>query len=170
MKNEVLSKQLKATVREMNQAMDQVKRCNIRITEITELLLSGGESVKSEKDFTKYKVADLPAQGKGRTAYAIVKTAVGKNPQMTSQELISMFPPELAMNRKAFKVVVPLQEAKRVNSDQGRNRYFTKPEDVIVLSDGGKYAVSTQWNKTNIGEMLEKARVLQIPIRKVNSR
>ncbi len=100
------------------------------------------------KDFTKYTF-NGQKYGKSRLVLAIIKEYVNQNQNISFTELNQVFPYKL---NKHWPPVRPLD-----NPQVKKPRYYTNEEDQIVLSDGTRIAVCTQWGIDTIENFIDYA-------------
>ena len=115
------------------------------------------EAVRGKKDVTKYSFKEHKNLGKGKLVVTVVKDYVESNPDISFDDLVKVFPPELRSVYGVFAKVEEIEEKHRV-------RYFMKDEDVIALSDS-KVAVCNQWGISNIDPFLECCKTLGLEIK-----
>lgn len=106
-----------------------------------------------KRDTTKYMV-NGNVYLKNRLVLAIVRDYAAKHPEITRQTLKTVFDKTL----QGSIGVVENAEVAEQRADY-TVRFFTKPEEVITLSDGKMY-VCTQWGILNIPRFLTRARQL----------
>lgn len=112
----------------------------------------------SRKNFDKYVFND-EEYGKGRLVLAVIQKFVQDNSPITFAKLKSYFPDQLL---RSWGVFVTLEEAEEKNSS-GHKRYFSKPDELIQLSDS-VIAVSSQWGAANMQPILDQFKKLGIKI------
>ena len=90
--------------------------------------------------------------GKNQLAYAIDSSYVKQHPKTTFEEIERIFPPKL---QGSFGVVRTLDYIK----EKGYNghRYFDKPDEILKSGNGISFAVSTQWGKDNLPNIMDVA-------------
>jgi hypothetical protein len=129
---------------------------------ITDATLTGGLTMevqptkKTKRDFTSYRF-DGDVLGKGRLALAIVKRYVADHPGTTAATLKQAFPDSLqaASPIQYSKVQVVVAKLHEI-PDAERKRFFLSDGEVIALADG-EVAVSREWNRVNILNLIERA-------------
>ena len=91
---------------------------------------------------------------------AIIKKTVEINKGITLDKLNELFPAMLYKAKSHRKLIINKNELK--TSDEMK-RYFTAPEEIIVLDDGTEAVVWTQWGIDNIKNVIKKAEELGLP-------
>ncbi len=111
-----------------------------------------GNQKKKTYDLTHYSLDGGPMLGKNQLAYAIVSSYIKQHPETTFEEIEHIFPPQL---QGSFGVVRTLDYIK----EKGYNghRYFDKPNEILKSGNGISFAVSTQWGKDNLPNILDVA-------------
>lgn len=110
------------------------------------------------KNNAQFMVNGVPVGGKCPTVRYVIETYVKNNPGITFEQLQKVFPNEAA--RPGFgKVVRRLEDVKE--NEWGGHRFNKHP---IILSDGQKVVVSTQWEPQNIKNFIRAATVLGFDI------
>jgi len=107
----------------------------------------------STRDNTKYSVNGEGEYGKGPLVRAVLELHLKKNPATTFKQLKELFPDTLM---KRFGVFEEISKAKEISGK--RDRYFTKPEQVIKLGDKKQVVVCSQWTSTLIVPFIEAAK------------
>lgn len=115
----------------------------------------------SKRDYSKYKVDGVDgALPKNRMVLTVVHKYKNEHPGITFDELLSIFPDKL---QGSFGVI------KRENERRGNGpirRYFDNDGEIIVLDDGTKVYVSSEWGKGNIDVFIAAARAHGIEVKK----
>ena len=121
----------------------------------------GAEGTYNGKDTTKYMM-DGRRYGKNRLALAIVQKYVSLHPEVSAQQLMTVFDKSL---QGSLGVIRTVKDAKNAYVDSER-RFFMQPDEVIqtVTED---CVVCTQWGAFNIDFMVTRARELGFQITKV---
>lgn len=114
------------------------------------------KNISRNFDRTKYKFDDK-TYGKGRLVLAILKKYIQNNPNVTYSELSKIFPSNLQGSKGVFSTVT---DANKIYEETGHKRHFLDQEDLIILNDNIKIAISSQWGIGNIKNMLKKAKEL----------
>ena len=122
-----------------------------------EYLITEHVSNFSIKDYSKYRVEAIGPLGKGRTVLEAIRTYVKKHSNISFSKLESKFPPELRGTNKRWGCISSFRDAKELADRTNRARHFLDNEDVIVLGDGTRVAVSSQWGIGNIGAFIKQA-------------
>ena len=116
------------------------------------------QNFSGAKDSSQYSVNGVPSGGKGPTTYAAVKQYANTHSGITFGELQAAFPDYMA--KPGFgKMIRRFEEVG--NNEWGGHRFNKHP---ILLSDGTKVAVSTQWTPHNMRSFIEGAKKLGIDI------
>ena len=108
----------------------------------------------SKRDTTRY-LFEGNVYLKNRLVLAVVKAYVAKNPSITRQQLKQVFDKTL---QGSIGVVENAELAVTIRSDY-QVRFFTRPDEVIHLSDGDMF-VCTQWGILNIPNLIKRAEQL----------
>lgn len=99
-------------------------------------------------------------------ALSIVKRWHALYPQATAKELLEAFPPLLQIRSKMprpgtkYGVVVPYSEGYEIflQSPTGKRRHFLNSDNILILADGDKYVVSSEWwsraDRDNISQLI----------------
>ena len=126
-----------------------------------------GHRLDSQRDYTKY-LFDGHALGKARLVLALVNRYVGDHAQTTFSSLRQAFPDSLqALSPIQFsstQIVVAKVHDLTVSE---MRRFFVGPGETIQLLDG-EVAVSREWNRFNIKNVLQHVRQFgyePVPIR-----
>lgn len=119
------------------------------------------ESSYGNKDTTKYMM-DGKRYGKNRLALAIVQKYVSLHPNISAQQLMSIFDKSL---QGSLGVVRTFEDAKRSYSNSER-RFFMQPNEIIRTSTED-CVVCTQWGAFNIDFLVTRAHELGFSITKV---
>ena len=107
---------------------------------------------KRTYDSTHYSLNGGPKLGKNRFAYAVVSTYLKQHPETTFVELERVFPPQV---QGTYGVVRTMKYIKEKNYDG--HRFFDKPDKILTSGDGVSFAVSTQWGKGNLPNIIDIA-------------
>lgn len=100
---------------------------------------------KSGRDNTQFSFNGSKFYGKGRFVLEVIRHYVKEHPHTTYDDLRKQFPDEL--HSKSLGVVrleTDIRKEITLRPDRKR-RYFLKPDEIIVLSDGTKVVVNNQW-------------------------
>lgn len=110
------------------------------------------------KNNAQFTINGVPVGGKCPAVRYVIETYVKNNPGITFEQLKKAFPDEAA--KPGFgKVVRRFEDVKE--NEWGRHRFNKHP---IVLFDGQRVAVSTQWEPQNIKNFIKFAAVLGFDI------
>ncbi len=107
----------------------------------------------SDTTSTGYSLNGSPRLNTNRLAYAIVKLYLEQHPGISYNELEHIFPPQLQGSPGTIRTLKYIQEKKY----KGR-RFFDRPDEILVCGDRVTFAVSTQWSKNNINNIIEVAK------------
>ena len=113
------------------------------------------------KDTTKY-IMDGKRYGKNRLALAIVQKYVRTHPNISAQQLISVFDKSL---QGSLGVVRTYKDAKSAYADSER-RFFMQPNEIIHTTTDD-CVVCTQWGAFNIDYLIARAEELGFVISRV---
>lgn len=125
---------------------------------------------KCAKNFQKYSLDGQGSLGKGRLVLAVVKKYVAEHHNVKYGELRRIFPARLRgiKSETSFWGCVNLKDdAVRLYHDTGRGRYFIGEDETIVLEDGTKVVVTSQWGADNIDVFISEATKLGFKIEKI---
>ena len=138
-------------------------------TDDNEYLMTTVISNFSAKDYQKYLVDGKGPFGKGRMVLAVIKEFVSRNSNISYDELISdeKFPIALRGTKGKWGCVSLLDDAKNLAERTQHKRHFLDAEDVIMLKDGFRVVVSSQWGIGNIDAFIKKATKLGVKVEKV---
>ena len=120
--------------------------------------VSNNRATSYEQDRTKYSFNGGPAMPKRRCVLKVVQEYVKDHPGITFDKLQTVFPDSYAGG--GYYVVGRYETIKNKYDsivEFGR-RYFIEDEDVIVLSDGTKVVVTSQWGAVRFETFLGLAR------------
>ena len=110
----------------------------------------------THRDFGRYRFQGVD-RPKSRTALAIAQQLVSdKNP--TLPELKTML--DGSIGRSSFEVILELSAAKRINSKDGKKRYFVKDEQQMKLNDGKIAVMTNQIGSENMKAFVKVAKSL----------
>lgn len=112
-----------------------------------------------QKDLTKY-LFNGAILGKGKLVLAVVREYVRLHTGVTSGKLLTAFPKDLQV--RGLGVFAQKEVAQEIYDRTGYKRYYIN-EDLIELKDC-TIAVCSQWGKTNIGNFLAQAELLDFDI------
>jgi len=112
------------------------------------------KSPKDTSDATsiRYSLNGGPLLNTNKLAYSIVKLYLEQHPGISFNELEQIFPPQL-QGSGTIRTLKYIQEKQY----KGR-RFFDRPDEILVCGDSITFAVSTQWSKNNIGNIIEVAK------------
>ena len=112
---------------------------------------------EGKRDTTRY-MFENNVYLKNRLVLAVIHAYVRDNPNITREELKTVFPKSL----QGSIGVVEFAEIARLRSDY-TVRFFTKEEEIVHLDDGDMY-VCTQWGILNISNIIKCATQLDYNI------
>lgn len=112
-----------------------------------------GPSLKktSIKNYVKYEF-EGNNYGKGKLVLALLKSYIASNVGINILEIQKAFPKKL---HGKFNVVDEIKGA--VSKSEKQRRFFLDPNQIIVLGDGTKVAVCSQWGANNINNVIDHA-------------
>lgn len=111
------------------------------------------QTVTKRRDTTKYIFNDYQF-GKSKLVLAVVKKYIESNPEVTYENLLTIFPKSLQGSTGVFSELEATQEKFK---DSNHKRHFM--QDVICLKDC-EIVVSTEWGIGNINKFIEKTEEL----------
>jgi len=118
-----------------------------------------------DKDYSKYNLDGKFVGGKGQLVLAVVKAYVKKHPNITMKEINDVFRGLLS---EKLGFVDTYDNAKtKFRGQKKEKRHFLKYP--IILSNGQKIVVSTEWGKSNIPNFITRATELGFTITKKES-
>jgi len=119
---------------------------------------TGTKTFSYEQDRTKYSFNGGPALPKRRCALKIVQEYVKDHPNITFEELQKVFPDSYAGG--GYYVVGKYEtiKFKYDTMSEFARRYFIEDDDIIVLADGTKVVVTSQWGATRFETFLSLAK------------
>ena len=109
-------------------------------------------AVKGKKDYSKYTFKGTQ-YGKGRLVQAVVKDYVQTNPDISFEELLLVFPHELAGQKYGIFDKIEVAEKYFIDSGSKYKIFYMNSEDLITLADA-KIVVCSQWGKSNLDPFL----------------
>lgn len=118
----------------------------------------GSKSDSYELDRTKYSFNGGPALPKRRCVLKVVQEYVKDHPTITFEELQRVFPDSYAGG--GYYVVGKYETIKRKYDTMSEfaRRYFIEEDDLIVLADGTRVVVTSQWGATRFETFLGLAK------------
>ncbi len=144
------------------------KKINMLSMQMSRLILKGDVSPtishyekSAKKDTTKY-LFEGKLYCKRRIAYLCVKKFVTENHVNKYEDAVRVFPDYL---QGSLGVIKSVEEANRYSN--AHRRYYFSDSDILCF-DGKPYVVSSQWEKKNIGRILQVAANLGYEIESVN--
>jgi len=119
-------------------------------------------AVKGKKDYSKYTFKGTQ-YGKGRLVQAVVKDYVQTNPGISFEDLLLVFPHELARHKYGVFDRTEVAEKYFIDSGSKYKRFYMNEGDIITLSDA-KIVVCSQFGKDNMDPFLEACKKLELEI------
>lgn len=101
-------------------------------------------------------------KAQNRTALGIAHSYVVMYPHATLEDLRKAFPDSLNPDCGVKSLFLPVSEAESFNDKI--SLYFTKPDEVITLSDGTKVAIAQVWSKPSFNRMVEQGKLYDIEV------
>lgn len=101
-------------------------------------------------------------KAQNRTALGIAHSYVVMYPHATLEDLRKAFPDSLNPDCGVKNLFLPVSEAESFNDKI--SLYFTKPDEVITLSDGTKVAIAQVWSKPSFNRMVEQGKLYDIEV------
>ncbi len=101
-------------------------------------------------------------KAQNRTALGIAHSYVVMYPHATLEDLRKAFPDSLNPDCGVKSLFLPVSEAESFNDKI--SLYFTKPDEVITLSDGTKVAIAQVWSKPSFNRMVEQGKLYEIEV------
>ena len=103
-------------------------------------------AVKGKKDYSKYTFKGTQ-YGKGRLVQAVVKDYVQANPGISFEELLLVFPHELARHKFGVFDKVEVAEKYFIDSGSKYKRFYMNEGDVITLSGRKNCCLQSIWER-----------------------
>lgn len=124
----------------------------------TDTILVNSKVSSYEQDRTKYSFNGGPALPKRRCVLKVVQEYVKDHPGITFEELQRVFPDSYAGG--GYYVVGKYETIQRKydSISEFARRYFIEEDDVIVLADGTRVVVTSQWGATRFETFLGLAK------------
>ena len=124
----------------------------------TDTILVNSKVSSYEQDRTKYSFNGGPALPKMRCVLKVVQEYVKDHPGLTFEELQRVFPDSYAGG--GYYVVGKYETIQRKydSISEFARRYFIEEDDVIVLADGTRVVVTSQWGATRFETFLGLAK------------
>lgn len=123
---------------------------------------------KATRDYTKYFVNQSNPLTKNRLVLEVIKSYLKANPELTFDELSSIFSWKIQGNQKLGIVI--LYDHARLIMENDRPRHFLDDNDLLRLKCGQVVSVCNQWGKDNIEGFLKIARDLGFEIQEIKSK
>lgn len=152
--------------------IDRVSRLESEVTLLKQMLsqeendfeyIDKEDSILSSttRDTTKY-ILDGKRYGKNRLVLAVVRKYIESHPDISASQLMSVFDQSL---QGSLGVIRTLNDVKNSYVDYER-RFFCKPTEIIHTTTED-CVVCTQWGKFNIGNLIARAKHLNIAIEEI---
>lgn len=139
------------------------KKVEAKVEKIEDKVWTNNPNQHKPIDRTKYQFAG-DEHGKGRLVFAAVKEWLKRHPNSTMEQLRNAFPDHLY---KKYGVVQTDKHVKDLGLTQ--RRFFDKrEEDTIVLKDGTKVLVCSDWGTGNMDPIFEQMRFLKMEYKVIN--
>ena len=119
-------------------------------------------AVKGKKDYSKYTFKGTQ-YGKGRLVQAVVKDYAQTNPGISFEDLLLVFPHELARHKFGGFDRTEVAEKYFIDSGSKYKRFYMNEGDIITLSDA-TIVVCSQFGKGNMDPFLDVCKKLDIKI------
>ena len=104
-----------------------------------------------KRDTSRYTMNGKHKLSKGKLALEIISQYAKDNPNITYEKL-----KKTLVDRTSFKrIIIPYDKALEIR-DRDRKRHFINDGEVVVLGDGNKIAVTTQWSAGHALDQLIK--------------
>ncbi len=97
----------------------------------------------------------VTGKSQNRTALGIVHAYCRMEPNTTLESLRQAFPNSVCPDCGVKELFLPVKEAEAFNSKM--SLYFTKPDEVIALSDGTVIAMAQVWSKSSLEKITAQA-------------
>lgn len=101
-------------------------------------------------------------KAQNRTALGIVHAYVVMYPHATLDDLRKAFPDSLNPDSGVKQLLLPVDEAESFNTKM--SLYFTKPDEVLELTDGSKVALAQVWSKPSFDRIVEQGSLYDIEV------
>jgi hypothetical protein len=140
--NEAIAKRI------MDELTISVRKKEKQKVERSEVIRSTHNSDTKSKgrDYSKYTINGSDPLGKSALALRIVQLIVEQNPNLTYDDLLSIFPKGLHPSRETITKIEDVSE-----NEKKHRRYHMK--DPLNSADGIRFVVSTQWSSESIDKM-----------------
>ena len=117
---------------------------------------------KRNYDYTQYSLNGGEPVGKGRLVLNIVKEYIKHYPNTTFSDIEKSFPSNCQGN---YGVVRTLDYIRENYTDQEKSkRYFMKEDEILFSADEVPFAVSNEWGRKNIPNIIKKAKEIGFTI------
>jgi len=101
-------------------------------------------------------------KAQNRTALGIVHAYAIMYPHATIDDLRKAFPKSICPDSGVSELFLPVDEAEKFNTKM--SLYFTKPDEVINLSDGTKVALSQVWSKASFDRIVAQGALYDVEV------
>lgn len=140
---------VESALKDFSFSCSERKNENTRTSATTQIFAAPSSS--RGKNNAQFTVNGVPVGGKCQTVRYVIETYVKNNPKITFEQLQKAFPDEAA--KPGFgKLVRRFEDVKE--NEWGGHRFNKHP---IILSDGQKVTVSTQWTPENMENFINSS-------------
>ena len=101
-------------------------------------------------------------KAQNRTALGIVHAYVVMYPHATLEDLRKAFPNSICPDKGVDENFLPVEDARKLNDKM--NLYFDKSDEVLILADGSKVALSTVWSKASFDRIVAQGKLYDIEV------
>lgn len=142
------------------------KSLTVNITSLGSLETKGRKLMGESKDYSRYDFAGQK-YNKRKLVHAVVKTYIKNNPDTDFAKLERAFPKKLQGSR--YGVFDTQENAREIEISSKQARHYLNDKEIIILKDGTKIAICTQWGADlNIEKFIERAKELGFEIKKIS--
>ena len=136
------------------------------------MLQTHSSSDGKERDRTKYSFKGSAPLTKRQCVWNVVHQYVSDHPEVTFSELEKVFPADIMRPYMSYGIVKRYDEAKENfdSEDSFRRRYFIGDDEIILLADGTRVVVSTQWGAIQFHRFLNHVRSIYPDIKPCDMR
>ena len=103
-------------------------------------------------DYSKFSINGSGQYNKGAVVYDAIKMYCDNNPTMSAEDVVAKW---LALNVK-MPNLVETEAVHEQRRQKGNDPFFDRRSNVLVLKDGTKIFVSTQFTKSRINDLISK--------------
>ena len=101
-------------------------------------------------------------KAQNRTALGIVHAYVVMYPHATLEDLRKAFSNSICPDKGVDENFLPVEDARKLNDKM--NLYFDKSDEVLILADGSKVALSTVWSKASFDRIVAQGKLYDIEV------